>query len=531
MGIEGLLPLLKPVTHKTHISTFDGKTAAVDASAWLYKGIYSCSWELGNGLPTHGYLNYPLKMIRMLQKNNVKPILVFDGTAMPLKEQTIKKRKDDKKKSRELAQKYLSEGKKEQAASMFARCMTVQTEMLSTLMDVLYHMNVDYVVAPYEADAEIAFLCREKLADFAISEDSDILVYGCTNLVLKLDIEGTCENVLLNDTLFNQAYMETVKNEYAKDLASLPRERFMELCIMSGCDYLDNIPGIGIKKALKLMKFYTLEETLGKIKYKKQFIGKVPEDYKDRVDTIKLQFLNGRIIDPRTNVMTELAPLPATVTPAQSEQIGKMFDPAVVERYTKGLYSVRKNISRDRITAEEVARILKEMALANRQKYYVENKSSVNAYVAENKVVIKDAVAKSAATQEQKVPAAEESKEERDKKPQEPSPMVKEEIDQLLRLALEGESAARSEPKRNGRKEQGTPTKPNPFAKCVVEKGQQPQQSQQQKSAEKAGDKRRVYSLYAGESITKFFTTSEVKKPKLEDSDGKDQIANKVVTL
>ena len=36
-----------------------------------------------------------------------------------------------------------------------------------------------YVVAPYKADAQIAFLVVNGHADFAISEDSDLLVYGC----------------------------------------------------------------------------------------------------------------------------------------------------------------------------------------------------------------------------------------------------------------------------------------------------------------------------------------------------------------
>ncbi len=35
------------------------------------------------------------------------------------------------------------------------------------------------MVVPYEADAQIAFLVQNEHADFAISEDSDLLAYGC----------------------------------------------------------------------------------------------------------------------------------------------------------------------------------------------------------------------------------------------------------------------------------------------------------------------------------------------------------------
>lgn len=41
MGIDGLLALLKPITHKTHISEFKGQTIGIDALPWLYKGCYS----------------------------------------------------------------------------------------------------------------------------------------------------------------------------------------------------------------------------------------------------------------------------------------------------------------------------------------------------------------------------------------------------------------------------------------------------------------------------------------------------------
>lgn len=35
------------------------------------------------------------------------------------------------------------------------------------------------MMAPYEADAQIAYLVREGYADFAVSEDSDLLAYKC----------------------------------------------------------------------------------------------------------------------------------------------------------------------------------------------------------------------------------------------------------------------------------------------------------------------------------------------------------------
>ena len=47
MGIQGLLQLLKPAQRDCNISQFRNQTAAVDVMTWLYKGAYSCAYELG----------------------------------------------------------------------------------------------------------------------------------------------------------------------------------------------------------------------------------------------------------------------------------------------------------------------------------------------------------------------------------------------------------------------------------------------------------------------------------------------------
>jgi hypothetical protein len=49
---------------------------------------------------------------------------------------------------------------------------------------------VQYVVAPYEADAQLAFLTKNGLADGVITEDSDCLPFGCGTVLFKLDKDG-----------------------------------------------------------------------------------------------------------------------------------------------------------------------------------------------------------------------------------------------------------------------------------------------------------------------------------------------------
>lgn len=46
-------------------------------------------------------------------------------------------------------------------------------------MKVLKRENVCYIVAPYEADAQMTFLAISKQVDAVITEDSDLIAFGC----------------------------------------------------------------------------------------------------------------------------------------------------------------------------------------------------------------------------------------------------------------------------------------------------------------------------------------------------------------
>ena len=66
-------------------------------------------------------------------------------------------------------------------------------------MQALTEIHVQFLVAPYEADAQMAYLALSNLADVVITEDSDLLAYGCPEVLFKLDKTGECDHVRLAD--------------------------------------------------------------------------------------------------------------------------------------------------------------------------------------------------------------------------------------------------------------------------------------------------------------------------------------------
>ncbi|KAK3725278.1 hypothetical protein QZH41_010116 [Actinostola sp. cb2023] len=63
----------------------------------------------------------------------------------------------------------------------------MQLMLIVCLAKICLSQNVEYIISPYESDAQIAYIIKEGFADLAITEDSDLLVYGCGKVGLTID--------------------------------------------------------------------------------------------------------------------------------------------------------------------------------------------------------------------------------------------------------------------------------------------------------------------------------------------------------
>jgi exonuclease-1 len=49
-------------------------------------------------------------------------------------------------------------------------------------------MDIDYIVAPFEADAQLAYLELQWIIQGIITEDSDLVVFGCKEVLIVMII-------------------------------------------------------------------------------------------------------------------------------------------------------------------------------------------------------------------------------------------------------------------------------------------------------------------------------------------------------
>ncbi|THD21755.1 hypothetical protein D915_007644 [Fasciola hepatica] len=260
MGITGLLPFLKKASCSVNIREFSGYTAAVDVYCWLHKSSYACAMDLALGNPTDQYVRYVIKYLELLMSHKVKPILVFDGANLPSKSETEKKRRESKEAYRKKAAEHLLRGDREAAQECFQRSVFVTPQMANDVLVAARKMGVDCIVAPYEADAQLAYLNRAGYADLIITEDSDLLLFGCKQVIFKLDLTGS--GVLVAVTAgIGELCCGMRPSQFTEQTL-----RFMG--ILSGCDYFPGIPGIGLATAAKILRqtrLTDLRELLTKI--------------------------------------------------------------------------------------------------------------------------------------------------------------------------------------------------------------------------------------------------------------------------
>eukprot|EP00877_Chromochloris_zofingiensis_P012929 jgi/Chrzof1/7890/Cz02g40050.t1 len=246
MGINGLLPALKSIVKQTHVREYKGKKVAVDAYSWLHKGAYCCSRELCEGVWTDKFVHFFLTRIDMLRSHGVEPIIIFDGGRLPIKAQEEDSRRRSRREAREKAAVHIQSGNFSAALDCYQRAVDVTPAMAKQVIEALKERSVDFIVAPYEADAQMAYLARRGDVHAVITEDSDLLAYACPRVLFKLDKMGMGEQVIMEDLMHCQGF----------SMLGFSHDTFLQMCILAGCDFLPSLPGIGMKKAHQQMRKY-----------------------------------------------------------------------------------------------------------------------------------------------------------------------------------------------------------------------------------------------------------------------------------
>lgn len=265
MGIRDLLKMCQPLIKKISLSKLKGKTAGIDMMGWLYKGLYA-SMNI-NGTNSTLYLNYPLKMLTLLQNYGIKFIVVFDGQKLKAKTKKLEQRENNFSKNFEFGTSLLNQGLQEESTKIFKRTLKIKPIMVNSLIEILRKMNINFIVSPYEADAQLAFLYQTHQIDFAITEDADLIPFGVKHIGYKIDQAGSINYLDLTDT---PSISELTP--IAQFILNVNRLKLVQFCVLLGCDYLESPKGLGMHNCYNYFtKYNDLDQIIKMMKYSLKF--------------------------------------------------------------------------------------------------------------------------------------------------------------------------------------------------------------------------------------------------------------------
>ncbi|KAI5957806.1 EXO1 [Candida theae] len=353
MGVNGLLQHLKEIQDPCSLERYRGKTLAIDTYGWLHRALVSCAEDLCLGRPTRKYVTYIINKIQMLQHFGVTPFFVFDGASLTTKGETNLKRREMRCEAKKLAEKYAGSGHLQLAYKEYMKAAYVTSQMAKSIMCELDVMKIQYVVAPYEADPQMVYLEKIGIVDGILSEDSDLLIFGCNKLITKLKDDSSCVEINRHD-------FEKVRQ--IPYLATYTSEQLRLVAMLSGCDYTKGVPGVGLKSAFQMVRRY---RTLHKVTIALRSTGKkIPADFEHEVLKADLAFQFQKVFDPRRQVLTTLNEVPEPI----SEQVellesccGKTLEAELVKKVCNG--KVDPNSHETLVSREQSINLLKSVSV------------------------------------------------------------------------------------------------------------------------------------------------------------------------
>lgn len=283
MGIKGLRDLMKKEFSKKNvcfektvpIDTMSGKRLVVDTSIYIY--TFKATHQ-------DRFLECFKCMIHMCEQYNIELVFVFDGISPEEKcrekMRRVKQRQDQKKRVEELINDlsiYKNSGVVSEKLQLMhdkfvttnrsnvitftnfnhvvaQKCIEKQqnniveisTHDINSLKILLTEKNIKYITAQGEAEAACSAIVTQKLAHAVITKDSDAFACGASIVITNINLSKHEVSVVT---------IEEILSVFELDYTS-----WLDLCIMCGTDFNDNIYKIGPVRALQYIKKYkTLE--------------------------------------------------------------------------------------------------------------------------------------------------------------------------------------------------------------------------------------------------------------------------------
>lgn len=287
MGIKNLTKFIKENNKAAIVSsnfaTFAFTKVAIDTPMLMYR--YKHMNVKQKFFNPNGWLWSFIYFIHLMRKNDIHPVFVFEGSFPVEKQGTRDERKKDREDVRnktksleeslcsysqfpdkipedllEVWNKIIKKHNLPQESPFDLEFVTdcvdqrhrydvsITKKDYEKLKILLKIMGTPFIQAPMEAESFCSFLEKEQIVSGVLSNDSDVLAYGCQKLITEISEDG----------------LTYIDNGILQKMLNFDSRQFLDFCIMCGTDYNKNIFKIGTCKSYQLIKTHNNIEAVGK---------------------------------------------------------------------------------------------------------------------------------------------------------------------------------------------------------------------------------------------------------------------------
>jgi len=239
------------------VSLLAGHAVGVDASVLLYKLVVG-NLQMLRSCRERRYVSVAKaladRMLRLVE-HGVTPIVVFDGQARyPAKGGEHAERAG----RRAAAEARIAAGAVPAADEqrVLAAAFAPTWDLVQQVMATLHELGLCAIVAPMEADAQLAFLDRFGFTGYTMSTDNDLVVHGCRRVIFDWDwakMTGRAfalDSVVVKRGTFTEVFA-TDSGARCTFAEMLPILRLF--AALAGCDY-SMFEGVGAARAVEALR-------------------------------------------------------------------------------------------------------------------------------------------------------------------------------------------------------------------------------------------------------------------------------------
>ena len=245
MGVKNFIKIIKKyapdsISYKK-ITDYQGQTLGIDANLMIYKLVFAIrknGYDIKNNGIKVTHLHSMLQRLIGFKNYNITPVFVFDGFYPNIKTNTMEKRKKFRK---EMEKKYNQAITQDEKKKYFYIKSAIKLEEINQVKKLISYFNYTIIDAKEEADTQLVYLSKNNLINGIITDDLDILLFG-GNLLLK------------NFTIDKKKNIQEINLKKLLKQSNLSQKQLIDIGILLGCDYCEDIKGIGPITSYKLIK-------------------------------------------------------------------------------------------------------------------------------------------------------------------------------------------------------------------------------------------------------------------------------------